>query len=208
MPEYTQTSAHEGRPQPSAGTSLLLSLLPIIGVVFVAYLVIGLALPVLPLHVQVGLGRSTFIVGLVAGSQFAVAVFTRPWTGYFADSRGSKRAVVVGLVIAVISGLGNLLSLLFLTRPVISVTILLLGRMLLGVAENFLITGALSWGLAMGAFTSFLDLSLGLTGPALGLVASGVGLDSVFLVSTLIVLCSLAIAARLLFAPAPDKKDV
>jgi MFS family permease len=54
-----------------------------------------------------------------------------------------------------------------------------------------------SRGLAMGAFTSFLDLSLGLTGPALGLVASGVGLDSVFLASTLVVLCSVAVAARL-----------
>ena len=65
-----------------------------------------------------------------------------------------------------------------------------------------------SRGLAMGAFTSFLDLSLGLTGPALGLVASGVGLDSVFLVSTLVVLGSLAIAARLLFASPLEEKAV
>ncbi len=55
-------------------------------------------------------------------------------------------------------------------------------------------------GLAM-----FLDLSLGLTGPALELVASGAGLDSVFLASTLAVLCSLAIAARLLSAPTLDE---
>lgn len=126
-----------------------MTLLPIIGVVFVAYLVIGLAMPVLPLHVHERLGRSTFIVGVVAGSQFAVAVVSRPWAGYFADSRGSKRSVVLGLFVAVFSGLINLLSLLFLSRPALSVTILLLGRMLLGVAENFLITGALSWGFAL-----------------------------------------------------------
>jgi MFS family permease len=129
---------------------MLISLLPIIGVVFVAYLVIGLAMPVLPLHVHEGLGRSTFIVGVVAGSQFAVAVFSRPWTGYYADSRGSKRAVIVGLLVAVFSGLCYLLSLLFLDRPALSVPILLLGRMLLGIGENFIITGALSWGLALG----------------------------------------------------------
>ena len=47
------------------------ALLPIMGVVFVAYLVIGLAVPALPLHADEGLGLNTFIVGLVAGSQFA-----------------------------------------------------------------------------------------------------------------------------------------
>ena len=150
MLNHASTTALEAPAQTKAQPSILISLLPIIGAVFVGYLVIGLAMPVLPLHVHEGLGRSTFIVGLVAGSQFAVAVFSRPWAGFYADSRGSKRSVVVGLLIAVLSGLCYLLSLLFLARPVISVLILLLGRMLLGVGENFIITGALSWGLALG----------------------------------------------------------
>jgi hypothetical protein len=47
------------------------ALLPIMGVVFVAFLVIGIAMPVLPLHVHDGLGLGTLTVGLVAGSQFA-----------------------------------------------------------------------------------------------------------------------------------------
>src|SRR5438045_2029775 len=47
------------------------ALLPIMAVVSVAFLVIGFALPVLPLHVHKGLGLSTFVVGLVTGSQFA-----------------------------------------------------------------------------------------------------------------------------------------
>jgi len=59
------------------------------------YLVIGLAMPVLPLHVHQGLG--TFVVGLFAGSQFAAALISYPWAGRYADKRGSKRAVVVGL---------------------------------------------------------------------------------------------------------------
>jgi hypothetical protein len=46
----------------------------------------------------------------------------------------------------------------------------------------------------MGAYTSFLDLSLGLTGPVLGLVADHAGLSAVFLVSTLVVLSSAAVA--------------
>ena len=50
------------------------ALMPIMAVVFVAYLVIGLAMPVLPLHVHLDLGLSTFVVGLVSGSQFAAFV--------------------------------------------------------------------------------------------------------------------------------------
>jgi predicted MFS family arabinose efflux permease len=55
-----------------------------------------------------------------------------------------------------------------------------------------------SRGLAMGAYTAFLDLSLGLTGPVLGLVANRAGLNAVFLVSALVVMCSAAIAVQLL----------
>src|SRR4051794_3082195 len=72
------------------------ALLPIIGVVFVAYLVIGLAMPVLPLHVHQRLGLSTFMVGLVVGSQFAAALVSRIWAGHYADGRGAKHAVVAG----------------------------------------------------------------------------------------------------------------
>src|SRR5205814_6225584 len=47
-----------------------------------------------------------------------------------------------------------------------------------------------SRGLAMGAYTAFLDLALGLANPALGLVATRAGLPSVFLASTLVVVCA------------------
>jgi hypothetical protein len=73
--------------------------------VFVAYLVIGIALPVLSLHVHQGLGLGTFAVGLVSGSQFAAALVTRPWAGHLVDSRGAKQGVVVGLLVAALSGL-------------------------------------------------------------------------------------------------------
>src|SRR3979490_1232144 len=100
-------------------------LLPIMGVVFMAFLIIGLALPVLPLHVHQGLGLSVFVVGLVTGSQFAASLVSRVWSGRYADSRGAKRAVVAGLLTAVVAGLLYLLSLRFVGAPSVSVTILL-----------------------------------------------------------------------------------
>lgn len=72
------------------------SLLPIMAMVFIAYLVIGGAMPVLPLHVHGGLGLSAFVVGLVSGSQFAASLLSRMWAGYYTDSKGAKRAVVKG----------------------------------------------------------------------------------------------------------------
>jgi MFS family permease len=119
------------------------------GVVFVAFLVIGVALPVLPLHVHDGLGFSTFTVGLVAGSQFAASLISRPWAGHFSDARGAKRGVVVGLLAAAVAGLLYLLSLGSSGSPLASVAILLSGRALLGGAESFIITAAVSWGLAL-----------------------------------------------------------
>jgi MFS family permease len=124
-------------------------LLPIMAVVSIAFLIVGFALPVLPLHVHLGLGLSTFVVGLVTGSQFAASLISRVWSGRYADQRGPKRAVIVGLGMATLSGFIYLLSLAFTGSPWVSVSVLLAGRALLGEAESFIITGAASWGLAL-----------------------------------------------------------
>lgn len=128
---------------------LTASLLPIIGVVFAGFLVIGVAMPVLPLYVHDGLGFGTFVVGLVAGGQFAASLISRPWAGHYSDGRGAKRGVVLGLLAASASGLLYLCSLLIRHDPEASVALLLLGRGVLGGAESFIITAAASWGLAI-----------------------------------------------------------
>ena len=164
MPERRELSCHEAEftamttndsnknswlsPTMRQGHSLA-ALLPIMATVFIAFLVIGIAMPVLPLHVHRGLELSTFVVGLVAGSQFAAAIASRVWAGRYADASGAKHAVIAGLIIAAAGGLLYFLSLRFVAMPAISVTILLFGRALLGVGESFIITGAQSWGLAM-----------------------------------------------------------
>jgi MFS family permease len=129
--------------------SVLVALLPIMAAVSIAFLIIGLALPVLPLHVHQDLDLGTFVVGLVTGSQFVAALVSRVWAGRFADRSGAKRAVVAGLLTAVGGGLLYVLSLRFVGAPLASVGILLLGRALLGAAESFIITGGVSWGLAI-----------------------------------------------------------
>jgi MFS family permease len=133
----------------AAAAPVVAALLPIMAVVLVAFLIVGLALPVLPLHVHQGLGLGTFAVGLITGSQFAASLISRVWSGHYSDSRGAKRAVTVGLLMAAGAGLLYLASLAVVGTPVASATILLLGRALLGGAESFTITGALGWALAL-----------------------------------------------------------
>jgi len=53
-------------------------------------------------------------------------------------------------------------------------------------------------GLAMGAYTAFLDVALGFGTPALGLLANFAGLGTVFLVSAVAALCAAPIAASFL----------
>jgi hypothetical protein len=69
----------------------VIALLRVMAAVFIAFLIIGFALPVLPLHVHHGLGLGTFVVGLVTGSQFAALLISRVWAGNLADTSGSPR---------------------------------------------------------------------------------------------------------------------
>jgi MFS family permease len=187
------------------------TLVPIMVVVLSAFLIIGVALPVLPLHVNHGLGLGTFVVGLVAGSQFAASLISRVWSGAYADTRGAKGAVVVGLLTATAGGILYLLSLGFVGTPRVSVSILLVGRALLGGAESFIMTGALSWGLALvGAQSAgkviawvgtamFAALAVG---APIGTALYGIGgFAAVGLATTLVPLVALLFAAPLSAVP-------
>jgi len=127
---------------------VLAALAPIMAVVLIGFVVVGMAMPVLPLYVHHTLGMSSLMVGLVAGSQFATSLVTRPWAGHYADTRGGKRAVLAGLIGASAAGALYLLSVNLASTPLVAALILLVGRAVLGGAESFIITGALGWGLS------------------------------------------------------------
>jgi len=129
--------------------NVFITLLPVTLAVFIAFLTMGMQLPVLPLHLQQNLGMDTLAIGTVIGAQFVASLLTRSWAGNFADMRGAKRAVLAGLLVVASSGVIYLISLLFIDRPASSVAILLLGRVVLALGESLLATGALGWGLGL-----------------------------------------------------------
>ena len=183
------------------------ALIPIMAVVLIAFLIIGLALPVLPLHVHQGLGFGAFIVGLVTGSQFGASLLSRMLAGHYADRRGPKRAVIIGLLAAFAAGLLYVLSLHFAYAPKVSVTILLFGRALLGMAESFIITGAVSWGLVLvgaknaGRVIAWIGMAmfaaLALGAPLGTAIYSAGGFASVAIAATLIPLVTILLIAPL-----------
>lgn len=122
---------------------------PIMGAVFASFLLVGIALPVLPMHLTDDLGFGPLVVGLVTGSQFIASVLSRVWAGRLADRRGGKDAILLGLTISGVAGLLYLLSLTFLATPALSAGILLVGRAGIGIAESLVITGAVTWAMSV-----------------------------------------------------------
>lgn len=131
------------------GANVFLTLAPITLAVFIAFLTIGIQLPVLPLHLHDTLGMGPGVVGLVVGAQFAAALLSRAWAGNFADMRGAKRAVITGALTASASGLIYLASLAFINAPVWSVWVLVAGRVLLALGESLIVTGTMGWGIGL-----------------------------------------------------------
>lgn len=128
---------------------MLVALWPVMAAVFVVFLITGVALPVLPLHVHEGLGQSTFVVGLIVSAQFVASLLSRVYAGAFSDRRGPKQAVIVGLFLSAIAGIFYLASLFVMDQPMLAVGLLLVGRGIFGGAESFVITGAQAWALAL-----------------------------------------------------------
>ncbi|EHK68409.1 arabinose transporter [Achromobacter arsenitoxydans] len=117
--------------------------------VFIGFFMIGLPMPVLPLYVDGVLALGALAVGVVAGLQFAAALLSRAGAGAVADRRGPKRAMILGLVLGSAAGLFYLLAAGMAARPSAAYAALLAGRAAMGCAESLIVTGALSWGVAL-----------------------------------------------------------
>jgi MFS family permease len=148
MPNASLQELSPARTSQDSLFSAFLPLLPLMLVVFIGFLVMGMALPVLPRHVHDTLGQGTVMVGVVMGSQFASSLIARIWAGEVADARGVRTTALAGLLVTCCVGAVYLLSLLFADRPPVALGILIAARLLTGVAESLAITAILSWGIA------------------------------------------------------------
>jgi MFS family permease len=142
----------------SSGRGFVGQFWALIGATFLGFLGIGTVLPQLGPHVRFDLGGSDQTVGLVIGVFSFVALGARFFAGPLADRRGRKIAFLAGLFSCALSGVAYLLP-IGLAGPY-------LGRILQGLGEACLYTGAATWAI------EYAGLERG--SQALGYVSSGI----------------------------------
>jgi MFS family permease len=127
--------------------AITLQVVSIVLFTFIGYMNIGIPLAVLPGYVHNHLGYGTVIAGLVISVQYLATLLSRPYASRIIDNRGSKRAVMYGLAGCGLSGVLMLASTWTAAMPALSLTCLLIGRLVLGSAESLVGSGSIGWGI-------------------------------------------------------------
>lgn len=191
--------------------SVTLQIVSIVTFTFLCYLSIGIPLAVVPGYVNGDLGYGALIAGAAISVQYVATLLTRPLAGRMADSIGSKKTVMRGLIGCVVSGLLLVLAALLHRSPAASLAVLLASRLALGLAESFASTGSIMWGVGrVGATHSASVISwngiatygaLAIGAPLGVALAQALGFVSLGVVVTLLALLGLGLAWRKPDAP-------
>ena len=114
----------------------------VVAATFLGFLGIGAILPVLGTHVRHDLGQSDVVLGFAIGIFSVVALAARLISGPITDRRGRKYCYTAGLALCSLAGLAYLLPL--------GIWAVFTGRILQGIGEAFLFTGAAAWIVDLG----------------------------------------------------------
>jgi MFS family permease len=132
---------------PRSEFATTLQIIPVVFFTFLCYLTIGIPLAVLPGYVHGDLGYSAVLAGAAISVQYLATLASRPLAGRSADTLGPKRTVSIGLLGCGASGVLLLIAVLCGRWPVLSLTLLVFSRLVLGFGESLCGTGAILWGI-------------------------------------------------------------
>ncbi|GGE21108.1 UPF0226 protein YfcJ [Aureimonas endophytica] len=113
--------------------------------VFFGLAAVGLPLPALPIHIVRRFGSDMNTVGWLMAMQSMATLLGGPWAGRMVDRRGARYVVTLGLVAMLSSGLAYGSATLGLAGDRIEVGCILAGRVLSGLGEGLVVTGAGTW---------------------------------------------------------------
>ncbi|WP_166921858.1 MFS transporter [Flavobacterium poyangense] len=131
----------------SGATTKLLTF--IVVTVLGVYITIGVSLGILPGFVKQELGFGNLTVGLIIGLQAFATLLTRAYAGKTTDVLGSKISAQRGILLVLLAGLFYILASVCKTYPLLSLGLLVASRIVHGIAESFLVTGMLTWGIGL-----------------------------------------------------------
>lgn len=174
---------------------------------FLSYLTVATALPVVSVFVHQQLGLADGWSGLAVGVAFASTIVTRNWAGKISDRSGGRVAMRRGLMIYVAASLICLAATWSALPAPAAYVVLIAGRLLLGLGESQTVVGMVSWGIGfmtparsgrvmalmgMGMYGAFA------AGGPLGLwIYDAVGFSGLMLVCAVLPLVGLAMIAPL-----------
>ncbi len=121
----------------------------IFSIIFFEFLIMGISLGTLPDFVHNQLHYGNITVGLVVGIQYVATLLTRHLAGKSSDTKGGVYSVKIGLFLSSLSGLFYLFAFLSATIPTLSLGLIIIGRILLGIGESFLVIGIFAWGFVL-----------------------------------------------------------
>lgn len=112
---------------------------------FYGYFSIGLTLAVLPVFIHQQLGFNTVIAGAVISIQYIMTFIMRAYAGHIVDSKGPKPAVIASMVCFVLTGILLIMSFIFSGSPMLSLSILVLSRLITGCGEGMIGASPVNW---------------------------------------------------------------
>lgn len=133
---------------------------------FLSYLTVAMALPAVPVHVVQGLGLGNAWGGLAVGIAFLSTILTRGWAGAWSDRIGGKLAMQRGLLLYAAAGLVCVLAGWSGLSTPGSYTVLIIGRLLLGLGESVAMVGMVAWAIGL--------MGQGRSGQVISLVGIGI----------------------------------
>ena len=113
-----------------------------------SYMAVAMPLPVISVFVTKSLGFSNGWGGFAVGISFLTTILFRGFAGKFTDRKGGKACMTCGLLLYVLACIVCLMAAL-VSQPVIALSLLLTGRLILGVGESMTSVGMLSWNIAI-----------------------------------------------------------
>lgn len=122
-----------------------LKLISYVSFTFVGYFIIGLSLSVLPIFISKSLGYSLLIAGMVISLQYISTFFLRAYSGKIIDGKGPKPAVLFSMIGFSLTGIFLILAYYFKFSPILSLSFLIITRLLTGCAEGMVGASPINW---------------------------------------------------------------
>lgn len=129
--------------------SLTNVLYPLIFSVFAVYLTMGISLGVLPEFIKNELQFGNLAIGITIGLQSLAALLTRAYAGKITDTLGSKVSNHSGVFLILMAGLIYISSGFLVGVPILALGLLIISRIIHGIGESMVVTGALTWGIGL-----------------------------------------------------------